>query len=143
MQILTEGRSAFLEFLRNLTPQALILAFALKLGEPLTATCCYSENITQTALFIILFCAWVAAVWENSSLFVEKCLFSAPSINEEAKRLKDSGLIGNKHFYALLKYAIKKKPTIFLETFVVFLFVEAALTFVVVLAIDTASKFIR
>ena len=68
MHILSGGRAPFLEFLRNLTPQAFLLAVALVAGFRLEPTCCHPENAKQTAIFFVFLAMWLAAGMSSAEM---------------------------------------------------------------------------
>ena len=70
MHLLGVGRQAFLEFLRNLTPQALLLAFGLNLWMQLDFHQLDMRNWAKTAAFYICFMTWASAVFANMSQFI-------------------------------------------------------------------------
>lgn len=143
MHILKEGRSAYLEFLRNLAPQTLFLSFALVAGRDLQPSCCYPENFKQTAISFCFLIIWLAAVWANSSLFIEKYLISAGRINRASRLFIKTGVTGIKNLCALLCFAWRNERRIFWETVVVFVVVEFGLLIVIMAAIGSATTFIK
>jgi hypothetical protein len=143
MHIFKEGRTSFLEFLRNLTPQAFILTFALVAGYRFEPTCCYPQNTKQTAIFICLLAVWLIAVWANSSLFIEKYLVSVERINRASRLLIRLGVVGLRNLRALLLHAWRKERSIFLETVIVFAVVEFGLVVVIISASGSATTFIK
>ena len=71
LELLNGGRSAYLEFLRNLTPQGLLFSFILLLGSKLGFH--YSpDNTIPTFLFFMLFGMFGMAVHANSTIFYER-----------------------------------------------------------------------
>lgn len=143
MQILKEGRSAYLEFLRNLTPQALLLSFALVAGRDLQPSCCYPENFKRTAVFFCFLFIWAMAVWANSSIFIEKYLVSVDRINRASRLLIRKGVKGLKGLRALLLFSWRSERSIFWEAVIVFLVVEFGLVVVVMAAIGSATSYIN
>lgn len=143
MHILKDGRSSYLEFLRNLTPQTVVLSFALIAGYRLELSCCYSENSKQTAIFICFLAIWLLAVWANSSLFIEKHLISAERINRASRLLIRADVKGWKNLWALLRFAWHNERTIFWEATLVFIVVEFGLVVVVMSAIGAATTFLK
>ena len=87
MHLLKNGRAAFLDYLRNLTPQALLFTMAVLASNRLEPTCCYWENTGQTALFLFFMLIGFAAVWASASVFIENYLISLNPIDLESKRL--------------------------------------------------------
>lgn len=143
MHIFNEGRAPFLEFLRNLTPQAFILTFALIAGYRLEPTCCYPENTKQTAIFLYFLSIWLVAVWANSSLFIEKYLVSVKKINRASRLLIRTGVVGLRNLKALLKHTWRKQRSVFFEAIIVFFVVEFGFVVVILAAIGSANTFIK
>ena len=71
MKILSEGRGPFLEFLRNLTPQVLLLAFALTIWVRLDFTSFDLSNWATTLAFYVCITTFVLAVIANMTQFLE------------------------------------------------------------------------
>lgn len=113
MHLFKEGRAPFLEFLRNLTPQALILSIAMLSGHNLQWSCCHVENTWETILSAVFFMIWVAAVWANSSLFVQRYLISVERIDRVSKRLGQRKVTGFRHLQMLLTYAWRYRRVVF------------------------------
>jgi hypothetical protein len=143
MHILKDGRAPFLEFLRNLTPQAVVLSFALVAGYKLQPTCCYPENAKRTAIFACFLLIWLTAVWANSSLFIEKYLVSVDRINRASRLLMRLGVKGFRNLGALLQYAWRNQRTVFVEAIVVFVIVEFGLVVVAMSAISSATAVVN
>jgi hypothetical protein len=143
MHIFKEGRSPFLEFLRNLTPQAVLLSFALVAGYELQPTCCYSENAKQTSIFFVFLAIWLVAVWANSSLFIEKYLVSVKRIDRASKLLFRFRVTGLRNLGALLNYAWRKQRMVFVEAVVVFVVLEFGLAAVGASAISSATALLK
>ena len=139
MHLFRDGRAPFLEFLRNLTPQTFVLSIAIVAGYKLQPTCCYIENTRQTTVFIFFSAIWVAALWANSSLFVEKYLISVNKINRFSKRLVRQNIKGFQHFKMLIVYAWRYKRIIFLELLFVGIVLEMGMTAVVAFAIGNSQ----
>jgi len=143
MQIFKNGRAAYLEFLRNLTPQAVILSAALISGRNLEATCCYPENFKQTMIFLCFFSMWIAAVWANSSIFIEKYLVSVEKLNRVARTLRKLGFSGLNNMKRVAVYSWRNERMIFIEALIVFAVVEFGLVGVVFSAISTATAILK
>ncbi|MEZ0472774.1 hypothetical protein [Luteimonas salinilitoris] len=71
MSILGEGRPAFLEFLRNLTPQALILAVTLTALSRLDLSTWDLGNWKNTVIFYLCFSVWMLSLIANTIQFIE------------------------------------------------------------------------
>jgi hypothetical protein len=143
MQIFKNGRDAYLDFLRNLTPQAVIFSIALISGYGLEPTCCYPENLMKTMVFFVFLSMGMAAVWVNSSRFIEKYLVSADILNKVARRLQKNGVKGFRNLRGVLKYSWRKERIIFVEVVVVFVIIEFGLVIVIFSAINAATTMFK
>lgn len=72
MYILDEGRAAFLDFLRNLTPQVLLLSLALVIGTKLDFDKVDVGNWLHTLTFLSIVITAVLAGCANTTLFISK-----------------------------------------------------------------------
>lgn len=71
MKVLGEGRQVFLEFLRNLTPQVLLLAVALPMGAQLDFSAFDASNGFATFAFFACALTLLLAVVANAMQFIE------------------------------------------------------------------------
>lgn len=138
MHLFKEGRAPFLEFLRNLTPQALILSIAMLSGHNLQWSCCHVENTWETILSAVFFMIWVAAVWANSSLFVQRYLISVERIDRVSKRLGQRKVTGFRHLQMLLTYAWRYRRVV-LELVFVGAVLEIGMTAVVIFGVTNSQ----
>lgn len=143
MYILKEGRAAFLEFLRNLSPQVLLLTIAAISSHNLTFTCCYAANAKLTFLAICFYVVWGAAVWANTSLFIKNCLAPAKTFDDESRRLVYAGVRGWRNMRAVLVFAWQNERWIFLQILVIAVVVEIALVMVMLTAIGSANSLLK
>ena len=141
MQIFFDGRAPFLEFLRNLTPQAVLLAFIIVASRNLEMTCCNFSNWKNTGIFLSLILIWLASVWANSSIFFEKYLVSLPKIEEESKRLLKLKISRRKHFVAFYQFCWSGHKSLIVEFIFVFVVIEWSLVVTVLHAIPMAMAF--
>ncbi|WP_167544265.1 hypothetical protein [Duganella sacchari] len=72
MYILKEGRAAYLEFLRNLTPQILMLSLAFFVGRKIDFTQLDWAYATPTFIFYSFMLIAIFAAYANATLFMEK-----------------------------------------------------------------------
>lgn len=72
MYILGEGRTAFLDFLRNLTPQVLLLSLAFVVGAKLDLDKIDMGNWLHTLVFLSILITAVLAGCANTTLFISK-----------------------------------------------------------------------
>lgn len=140
MHLLNDGRAAFLEFLRNLTPQAVILSIAIVSGMKLDFTRINLANTGPTLIFWLLVAIWGMAAWANNSLFLEKSLISVRPISRASRLFSLQGLTGIRLTAANLAYSWRNKRIIFIELVVLMVIVEFGLVVVAVSAIFSASS---
>lgn len=143
MHIFRAGRGPFLEFLRNLTSQALILSIALVAGYNLEPTCCYPENTKQTVIFISFVIIAFIAIWANCSLFIENYLISVERINRVSRLLACLGISGAQNLCATVRYTWRKQRMVFAEVVIVFILVEFGLIAVLFTAISTSAGILK
>jgi len=72
MFILKEGRGAFLEFLRNLTPQILFLSLGIVVGTKLNPDEFDLKNWPQTLIFLSFLAMTIFSAIANVTLFIDK-----------------------------------------------------------------------
>jgi hypothetical protein len=139
--ILTDGRAPFLEFLRNLTPQVILLAVGLRLGAKLHPFNWDPSNWQATSLFIVVIAIWLAAVYANTTTFIEKYLEAASKpIEDESKRLFKDGVNGPRHIWEIMKFSFKNQKSIFFEMIILVGTIEVGLLASVVMAIQQGSQ---
>jgi hypothetical protein len=77
IRIIGGGCKAYLEFLRNLTPQILLLGFTIHVGKQLSFTSVDFSNWLQTLIFFVLLISFLFAFIINYSVFYNFALFRA------------------------------------------------------------------
>jgi len=127
MHILGPGRPAFLEFLRNLTPIALIGSVAVVAGYRLDFGRWEPENWRMTAEFLFCTTTAVLAFLANMIGFIERSLSTPQGLEETIKAMTLDGRSTRARLWMLVAYTWNKKPVMFLEIAVVFVVVYAAL----------------
>jgi hypothetical protein len=137
MHILKDGRRAFLEFLRNLTPQAVVLALVfisiLKLEEG-------KGSIPVLMLYAIIF---TAAFYANASLFIEDAVKSYKPINNELSQLRGQGITNWRLTWRLIKFTWKNQKMFFVELLSIIVIVESGFAFVFITGITSADNFLQ
>lgn len=132
-----EGSRHLLEFLRNLTPQVLLLSSAVIL-------CFYWFEKQGSLVYLILsvgvviMCAF--ATIANANNFIDNAFSHTEAIANERDRLESNSVDGIKRVLGLIRYIWSEKPGTIIEIAIVFLFVYGALTAVVVASISTAIR---
>lgn len=138
--IFTTGRVAFLEYLRNLTPQILIFSVAIILGSNLDTNRIDICNIKQSFPFIMAFGVFFAAAVANMTCFFENAAISIPWIDRASRRLLVKKIKGTKWFCAISKLIWKKKKIFFLEIGLAFVIVQVGFIVVLMTSINTATN---
>ncbi|WP_156473003.1 hypothetical protein [Pseudorhodoferax sp. Leaf265] len=127
IHILGAGRSAFLEFLRNLTPCFLFASVALFLSVRLDFNRVDLSNWAPTFAFIV--CALVSAFafFANLSAFLDSALGPNQRLERAARRLRLRGAHPRRIAAALLVLKLRMQPGVVVQVLVAFLVVNAAL----------------
>lgn len=138
------GRAAFLEFLRNLTPQILLFTIALAMASKLNLThISFSwEDLWHTLPFILVIFTFLSAAIANITLFIEKAATSVDWVNEKSKELQSGGVRGVSLIMALLKLVAKNNPKFFIEILLTFLVAQVGLVAVLIASIPAAANII-
>jgi len=137
---LGEGRKAFLEFLRNLTPQILFLTLALVIGSKLDFRTLRLDatGIKNAAPFVL--CVWIffGAALANMTMFIDAVITSNAKLDSEVAAIKKKGLKPMRLTLALLGAAWQHNRTAFAQTLLSLLVVEIAFVGVFIVALQGA-----
>ena len=127
IHILGAGRSAFLEFLRNLTPCFLFASVALFLSLRLDFTRFDLRNWAPTFAFGV--CALVSALafFANLSGFLDNALGPSHRLERAVRRLRLRGAQPRQIGAALLILKLRMQPGIVVQLLIAVLVVYAAL----------------
>jgi steroid 5-alpha reductase family enzyme len=138
--ILNGGRGPFLNFLRNLTPQLLLLTSSLLLAKSLDFTRFDWSNWSPTVAFFILLVGFLIAAWINSTDFLRDCLKPVEKWKRRLGRLLTNRQIEGRwpRFVARVAAILRKKKTETFEIFSIVFFLQAAFATVVAHAIIAA-----
>ena len=145
IHILNGGREAYQNFLRNLTPQVLLLYSALVLSTKLDFKRFDLDNWQVTLAFFILLVAFGVAAWINSSNLYRSITDRLEKWQLKiGKKLDRHEITGRRRRSAARLYAVlKKKRVEFLEFMLVIFFLQTALAIVVAQAILSADTVLR
>lgn len=127
MHILGPGRSAFLEFLRNLTPIALIGSVAVVAGIRLDFGRVDPSNWRMTVEFWFCAVTAVLAFIANMLSFIERSLSAPDGLEKEIKAMTLDGRSTRSRLWALVTFTWKTKPLMFVEGVIVLVVVYSAL----------------
>lgn len=131
MHLLNEGKESFLEFLRNLGPQIIILVVTIILLAKIEKTTAPGEWYKQLALLVVLGTTFGLAFLANLNNFIEKFTATVP----EFKTHERSGEIGPRDRMKLL-WSTRK--SFFLELVIVMAIIEVSLVAVILSSIATS-----
>ncbi|MCX7131062.1 hypothetical protein [Aeromonas sp.] len=138
--IFSYARGPFLEFLRNLTPQILLLSIAIIMGTKLDLTKFDLSNTWNTMPFILVMCTFFAAAIANIFMFIEGSCRSIEEIDEQSKRLHSAGVKGLAHLKELGVLLFKKSKMLFFEVAVALLLVQVGFLAVFISSIQAATN---
>lgn len=140
-----ETRAAFLEFLRNLTPQILLFSIASILASRLDLNrfSFVWADVMNTLPFLSVLFIFFAAAAANTSLFIEKAATSADWAKAKSIELQKEGVKGGKLAVALLKALCKENKTAFVEILLVLAVAQVGLAVVLIMSIPTATELLQ
>ncbi|MFZ2525862.1 MAG: hypothetical protein WAW87_11195 [Candidatus Ferrigenium altingense] len=143
LELLNGGRSAYLEFLRNLTPQAVLFSFVLLIGSKLGFH--YEpDNAIPTLLFVMLLGAFGLAVYANSSLFYEHCFTNWKRwLSKMDGFLKIRRVSRWRRVVAKLRAIWRNRLIEYLEVSIAIYFIQIALGIVIFLAMQSAFAILK
>lgn len=137
--IFSNSKEAFLEFLRNLTPQILLLSIALVQSTNLDLRKFDIKNFLGTVPFILVITVFIAAMVANMFVFIEKSVQSIQTIDAKSQELHAQNIKGAQHLSELFKSLWKIKKVLVFELISVALIIEIGMFAVFIGAIPTAS----
>lgn len=137
MYILKDGRAAYLEFLRNLTPQILMLSLAFFLGRKIDFTRFDWAYTTPTFIFYSFLLIAIFAAYANATLFMEK-YSSRLQVRRGIQRIIKTQ-VGKKRWAMQLAY-FRRKWIVLLEAMLLIISIELAIAGAFIVALTSASK---
>ena len=143
MYIANQGRAAFLEFLRNLTPQVMILAMAFLIARRLDFNRFDLHYIGPSLLFFAFVFIWLFAIYANSTLFIENVLKNFDGIKIKYEQLKSTDTKKSGFVWELLKHSFKHEKLFFCEVFVTLIIVEVCVSTTFIMAMVSFSASIK
>ncbi|PNA04009.1 MULTISPECIES: hypothetical protein [unclassified Pseudomonas] len=140
-----EGRATYLEFLRNLTPQILLFAAIMIIGEkmmrqPPESCAWYGIGVFVLVLFAIM---WILAFAANGSLLYDKALASRSDIEEHKSMLKEGGLKGGKLAWASFKYTAGNHRLLVAEVVIIIFVIYGSTILAMMSGVITALGFLK
>lgn len=135
-----EGRKAFLEFLRNLTPQILFLTISLISGSKLDLTQFdfSGSGLWNAFPFAMCLIVFFGAAIANIGLFIENAITSNPALDGELEEIKSKAVIAWKRTWLCLCAAWKHNKPAFVEIILALAICEIAFVVVFIVAIQGA-----
>ncbi|HZY18634.1 MAG TPA: hypothetical protein VFE82_09135 [Ramlibacter sp.] len=115
MLLLNEGRRPLLDFLRNLTPQALLVSTAIVLADDLDFRRVDFGNWFQTGAVFLCAAFALLAFFANMDLFIDGLLDGLASYSRVARRLRRRGVAPRAATLATLRMIFRQRPTLFLD----------------------------
>ncbi|AYF20052.1 hypothetical protein ACJO2A_23445 [Vibrio parahaemolyticus] len=141
MKFIRSGRKHYLEFLRNLTPQVLLLSFALTVGSRLNFGVFDLSNWLPTAIFFVLLIAFLSAFYANCCQFVAGVYGDFGRWSDKIGRAAASnGRAGRRRIMFIICALWRYKKIVFLEVIFIVFFIQIAFSIVTVSAILAATR---
>jgi hypothetical protein len=144
LQLLNGGRSHYLDFLRNLTPQGFLFSFSLLLAVKLDFMRFDPSNFDITLIFFVIFSAFAVSVYSNSTLFYERCFsdWSKWLIRKHKMiRLEGGGRL--RRFIEILKSIWRERFVEFIEVAIAVFFLQLALLLVIATGMQSVAKVLQ
>lgn len=133
-------RAAFLEFLRNLTPQVLFLTVALITGSQLDLGHFQfdGQGIKNAVPYLLSIAVFMAALVANTTLFIEKAVSSSDPLDVELIRIRATPIKRRQKIFRAIAASWIHNRTAFIEIVMAAIFVQAGFVVVALMAIRTA-----
>ena len=137
--VLTHGRKYYLEYLRNMTPQVALFAFAILAGYKLNGAELNSKTYPLLLMLVSFMVLFAIAFYANSSTFYENCYGSfGEHIKKIREKLKSKGYSPFKLNMAICSSINRRKRVEFLEVIFLFWFLQLTLAAIITVAIFQA-----
>jgi hypothetical protein len=133
-------REPVLGYLRNLTPQALLLSIAIIMGMKIDFTKWDLANTSATLSYFGVMGTFMFALTANMMKFIEDTCRSIKKIDDAAIELKKSGVKGIKYWYSLGKLLLQQSKFFLVEYFVAMIVVNVGFLAVFVVAVQSATN---
>ncbi len=132
-----EGNRHLLEFLRNLTPQVLLLSSALILYVLWRKN---SDAYTYFILFLGISALSIVALIANMNNFLDNAFSHSADIAAERDRLKADSIHGASRIRLILRYIWKERRGTLVEFGIVLAFIYGAIFSILITAVVTALR---
>lgn len=143
MHILGAGRSAFLEFLRNLTPTVLLTSLAVVLAVQLDFRRFDPSNWVATVAFFCTVLTAILALYANVSAFLDHAFTPTPDIDRALQKLRYRRHRPRKMLGALVALTWRRRPIVFFEVILALVIVFAGWFGAAISALTAAISALR
>ncbi|RMH94395.1 hypothetical protein EBB59_01475 [Lysobacter pythonis] len=140
MHILGPGRDAFLEFLRNLTPQALLFSAAIVVLSQIKPPVLAMANAGRALLVLGLLSIALLAAHANVGKFLDNAFSGSSRARKTTRRIKRMEPAFRRRFLLLLIAGWRYRRISFLEFFVAVAVVYSCLVAVLLMAVYNVLK---
>lgn len=143
LQLLNDGREHYLNFLRNLTPQIILLSTVWLASEKFVFPPQLDfTNTIQTVTFFTLIGCFALAVYANISRFLDQCFREYEIWHSKCRRrLAVTGFRGVQHNVAMMRAIFRYKLIETVEIFVFFVSIAViALAIVIGMSMHSARR---
>ena len=130
------GRTALLTFLRNLTPQALLLSVGLVLYIRWTSTHAIAEIVLAACTLTVVLMAIIA----NLDEFLDSAFSQSEAIAGQLGAVKKDEPSVAKRIWKVLKFIAREKPITLIEVLIAFFVIYIAMIAVLYTAIHAAAR---
>ncbi|WP_411835607.1 hypothetical protein ACLBNB_19235 [Pseudomonas chlororaphis subsp. aurantiaca] len=140
-----EGRATYLEFLRNLTPQILLFAFIVIVGDKISrGLSSLSFGVFVNGFMLLcFFLMWGWAFFANASLLYDKALSSCPDVEEYKNSLKGRGVKNYKAAWGTFIYTCKRHPLLVVEILMIIFVIYVGAILGMMSGVITAVGFVK
>jgi hypothetical protein len=138
-------RAAFLEFLRNLTPQILFLTVAFVTGSGLNLNVWQIDiqGVKNATPYFLSLAAFIGASVANVTLFIEKALTSSEALDIEIQRIKARQINIWAKLKALLFASWTHNRGVFAQVALTLIVVQAGFLSVAFIAVQSTVSALR
>ncbi len=144
IQLLNKGKGHYLDYLRNLAPQALLLSFVFVTGSKLNFCVIDFSNCLQTSLFYVLLLGFLIAAYANITNFLDKGFRGLVTWNRRVKTLIDKkGMKRSKQLFVFYWAIFSRKHVEFIEFTIVTFLYQILLVMVFVVAFNSAALILK
>jgi len=145
LYLLNCGRAFYLEFLRNLTPQIVLLTITFLYGKNLDFSRIDLSNFLPTFVWWVFLGAFMLAFYVNAAIFYEHCFGGWKAWRTRLeKSLTARGILGyRRRLIAKMRVTWHFRFVEFIEFLVVFYFFTFAFSAVVIMSYFSAAGMLR